>query len=81
MKRLLLMAVLLAGTIAPGPVCSQSGCGIQPIKPITVQPPGPILPGPKALAEDAGSGGERGRAGLSEEDVAALQDLIANSDF
>ena len=54
---------------------------IQPIKPITVQPPGPILPGPKALAEDAGSGGERGRAGLSEEDVAALQDLIANSDF
>jgi hypothetical protein len=35
MKRLMLMAVLLAGVIGPGPVCSQNGCGMKPMKPMT----------------------------------------------
>ena len=57
-----------------------------PIQPITVQPIQPIkpispvvLPPPTAMAGDAAP--EQGQATLSEEDVAALQDLIANSDF
>ena len=59
---------------------------VQPIKPITVLPIKPIkpiapivLPPPLSRAEEAAS--EEGQATLSEEDVASLQDLIANSDF
>jgi hypothetical protein len=54
-----------------------------PIKPITVQPIKPIspvvLPPPQALSQEAMP--EEGQATLSEDDVAALQDLIATSDF
>jgi len=60
---------------------------IQPIQPITpIQPIKPIapvvLPPPLAMAEAAMEAPpEQGQATLSEEDVASLQDLIANSDF
>lgn len=57
---------------------------IQPIRPIRpIQPIRPIapivLPPPLARAEEASP--EEGKATLSEEDVAALQDLIAQSEF
>lgn len=60
---------------------------IQPIKPIIpIQPIKPIapvvLPPPLAIAKTAEeTTPEQGQATLSEEDVASLQDLIANSDF
>lgn len=62
---------------------------IKPIKPITVEPIKPIkpikpiapvvLPPPLAMTETDAT--EEGQTPLSDEDVAALQDLIANSDF
>jgi len=60
---------------------------IKPIQPITpirpIKPIAPVvLPPPLAMAEAAVEAApEQGQATLSEEDVASLQDLIANSDF
>lgn len=56
---------------------------IQPIQPTPIKPIKPIspvvLPAPQATAGEAAP--EHGQTTLSEEDVAALQDLITNSDF
>jgi subtilase family protein len=64
-----------------GPIVPIKPITVEPIKPI--QPPKPIapivLPPPLAKAEEPAP--EEGKATLSEEDVAALQDLIADSDF
>ncbi|MBA2593302.1 MAG: hypothetical protein H0U97_14040 [Gammaproteobacteria bacterium] len=79
-------AVLSAKVQCLGPIQPITVQPIRPIQPITVQPIQPIkpispvvLPPPTAMAGDAAP--EQGQATLSEEDVAALQDLIANSDF
>lgn len=62
--------------IQPGPVVP-----VQPIKPIApVINPGPISVSPQAGMEGAGEGGSS-PASLSSEDVAALSELIINSEF
>lgn len=67
-------AVLSAKVQCLGPILP-----IKPIQPIQpIRPVGPVVLPPPVMAEVAP---ESSRATLSEEDVAALQDIIANSDF
>ena len=79
-------AVLSAKVQCLGPIHPITIQPIQPIQPITIQPILPIhpispiiLPPPQPASEASSS--RPSRETLSEEDVAALQDLIANSDL